>query len=267
MPPKKKAKKEKAHDFMPDFMKNLNEVIELYEKEGSFRATSLTNAAKSLHGHIITSVDDIETYKLINLRGVGSSTIEMLKEFIQFGKIKRLEELIRFNYMPGFIDMMELTGELHIEEANIRANTIKDIVAVLREKQVFNEKDAEELVNITGIGGGIPRDMKEFIKTGQFKAYRVMAASVETYKMVSTIVKKEAGRKEPVNPEQAKWFATLSNKQAELLKDWYDKVAIYCSLKAHDFMPDRLKYLKEQTELIKHEIEKKTIELVEKFRE
>lgn len=81
------------HDYMPDFLKNLNELIELYEKEGDFRATSLTKAAKSLDGHIITSVDDIEMYKLRELRGVGSSTIEMLEEFINDGKIERLEKL------------------------------------------------------------------------------------------------------------------------------------------------------------------------------
>jgi len=92
-PKAKKAKKEKAHDFMPDFLKNLNELIEIYEKQGDFRATSLTKAAKSLHGHIITSVDDIEMYKLKELRGVGTSTIEMLQEFIQLGEIERLEKL------------------------------------------------------------------------------------------------------------------------------------------------------------------------------
>jgi hypothetical protein len=92
-PKAKKAKKEKAHDFMPDFLKNLNELIELYEKRGDFRATSFTKAAKSLDGHIITSVDDIEMYKLKELRGVGTSTIDMLQEFIQLGEIERLEKL------------------------------------------------------------------------------------------------------------------------------------------------------------------------------
>jgi hypothetical protein len=92
-PKAKKAKKEKPHDFMPDFLKNLNELIEIYEKQGDFRATGLTKAAKSLHGHIITSVDDIEEYKLKELRGVGTSTIEMLQEFIHLGEIERLEKL------------------------------------------------------------------------------------------------------------------------------------------------------------------------------
>lgn len=75
---------------MPDFLKNLNELIELYEKQGDFRAASFTKAAKSLDGHIITSVDDIEMYKLKELRGVGTSTIDMLQEFIQLGEIERL---------------------------------------------------------------------------------------------------------------------------------------------------------------------------------
>ena len=81
------------HNFMPDFLKSLNKLIEIYQEQGDFRATGLTKAAKSLDGCIITSVDDIEMYKLRELRGVGSSTLEMLEEFINDGKIERLEEL------------------------------------------------------------------------------------------------------------------------------------------------------------------------------
>jgi len=84
---------EAKKDYMPDFLKNLNELIEIYEKQGDFRATGLTKAAKSLDGHIITSVDDIEMFKLRELPGVGSSTIEMLKEYIQLGEIERLKKL------------------------------------------------------------------------------------------------------------------------------------------------------------------------------
>ena len=94
-PQAKKVKKELEYGFVPDFLKNLNELIEIYEKEGDFRATGLTKAAQSLQmlGHIISSVDDIEMYKLKELSGVGSSTIEMLQEFINDGKIERLEKL------------------------------------------------------------------------------------------------------------------------------------------------------------------------------
>ena len=33
-PKAKKAKKEEAHDFMPDFLKNLNKLIEIYQGLG-----------------------------------------------------------------------------------------------------------------------------------------------------------------------------------------------------------------------------------------
>ena len=98
MPPKKKAKTEpeefeSKHDYMPGFLKALGELAELYEKEDDFRATSFRRAIIALEGQIITAVEEIKLFKLIELKGVGKSTLAMLEEFIETGKIKRLVDL------------------------------------------------------------------------------------------------------------------------------------------------------------------------------
>jgi hypothetical protein len=98
-PKAKKAKKEKAHDFfeskhdyIPGFLEALGELADLYEKDDDFRATSFRRAIIALEGQIITSVEDIKLFKLIELKGVGKSTLKMLEEFINDGKIEKLEE-------------------------------------------------------------------------------------------------------------------------------------------------------------------------------
>ena len=83
---------EAKHDHMPDFLEALGELAELYEKEDDFRATSFRRAIIALEGQIITAVEDIKLFNLIELRGVGKSTLMMLEEFITSGKIEKLEE-------------------------------------------------------------------------------------------------------------------------------------------------------------------------------
>jgi hypothetical protein len=98
MPPKKKAKTEREefeskHDYIPGFLEALGELADIYEDQDDFRKTALRRAIIALDGQIITAVEDIKLFKLIELFGVGKSTLEMLEEFIETGKIKRLIDL------------------------------------------------------------------------------------------------------------------------------------------------------------------------------
>jgi hypothetical protein len=94
-----KQKKQKTEefevkkDYNPDFLAALGELAELSAKEDDFRATSFRRAIVALEGQIITAVEDIKLFKLAELTGVGKSTLEMLTEFIETGKIERLEEM------------------------------------------------------------------------------------------------------------------------------------------------------------------------------
>ena len=83
---------EAKKDYMPGFLEALGELTELYEKENDFRATAFRRAIIALEGQIITSVEDIKLFNLIELKGVGKSTLVMLEEFITSGKIEKLEE-------------------------------------------------------------------------------------------------------------------------------------------------------------------------------
>ena len=82
-------------DYTLNFVTALGELAELYEKEDDARATAFRRAIIALEPQIINCVGDIEDKKLIKLKGVGKVTLEMFKEFIENGKIQRLEEMRR----------------------------------------------------------------------------------------------------------------------------------------------------------------------------
>ena len=84
---------ESKKDYMPGFLEALGELADLYEQENDFRKTALRRAIIALDGQIITAVEDITLFKPIELKGVGKSTLAMLEEFIETGKIKRLVDL------------------------------------------------------------------------------------------------------------------------------------------------------------------------------
>ena len=78
---------------MPGFLEVLGKLADIYEDQDDFRKTALRRAIIALDGQIITSVEDIKLFNLIELVGVGKSTLEMLEEFIKTGKINRLREI------------------------------------------------------------------------------------------------------------------------------------------------------------------------------
>ena len=80
------------HDYTPDFLKALGELADIYDAEDDFRAKAFNKAKEALDGRIITAVEDIKLFNLIELPGVGKSTLEMFREFIETGKIEKLEE-------------------------------------------------------------------------------------------------------------------------------------------------------------------------------
>jgi len=78
---------------MPGFLEVLGELVDLCEVDNDFRANTFHRAITALEGQIITAVEDIKLFNLIELKGVGKSILEMLEEFIDTGKIQRLVDL------------------------------------------------------------------------------------------------------------------------------------------------------------------------------
>ena len=127
MPPKKKPRGsldfEPQVDHMPDFLKALDELVTLYEKQDDFRAESFKKARKALKGQIITSVDDIKLFKLSELDGVGKATLECLQELIETNKIERLEKLYE-----------EVSESDYVEFWKVAEKDLRQAIALLPEE-------------------------------------------------------------------------------------------------------------------------------------
>ena len=104
---------ESRHDYIPDFLKALGELVDLYEKEDDFRVTALRRAIIALEGQIITAAEDIALFRLIELQGVQKNTLDMFKEFIMSGKIEKLEKL-----RPATSDQVEWFSTLTKDQAD-----------------------------------------------------------------------------------------------------------------------------------------------------
>ena len=91
MPPKKTAKTNGR--TLGDFLDVLNELSDLYEKQGDGRrAKSFATAKENLEKCDETAVlETSKDYK--NIKGLGKSTLELMDEFIKTGTCARLEEL------------------------------------------------------------------------------------------------------------------------------------------------------------------------------
>ena len=106
-------------DYTIDFVEALGKLADLYEEEEDHRATAFRRAIIALEPKIIHSVEDIETQKLIDLKGVGKSTLEMFKEFIETGKIEKLEEFrpkITKEVWDAFIENHEPLRQYFLKE-------------------------------------------------------------------------------------------------------------------------------------------------------
>ena len=98
MPPKKKPRGsldfEPQVDHMPDFLKALDELVTLYEKQDDFRAESFKKARKALkrsNHHFRRTISSSSNFP--NFDGVGKGALECLQELIETNKIERLEKL------------------------------------------------------------------------------------------------------------------------------------------------------------------------------
>ena len=84
-----------AHNYTPDFLEALEELIELYQaralksKKAAFRSSVWREEMRTLEWKVITRVEDIDSDTWESDLGLGRK----FKEFIETGKINDLEEM------------------------------------------------------------------------------------------------------------------------------------------------------------------------------
>ena len=81
--------------YLYEWQTEMGKLVEKYENEGDYtRANAFSRAVNTMVNHAeqynisVNNERDVEKFK--ELDGVGRTTIELFKEFIVHGKIKRL---------------------------------------------------------------------------------------------------------------------------------------------------------------------------------
>ena len=201
---------ETKKDYIPDFLNALGDLAELYKKGDDFRATATIRAIVALEGQIITGVDDIEMFKLNELKYVGKSTLEMFKEFIETGKIQRLEDMRpeeKHDYIPDFLEALSELAELYEKEDDNRATAMRRAIIALEGQIITEVEDIKLYVlgDLRGVGKGTIKMLEQFIETGKIQRLEDMRPQIEA------------------TTDHAEWFASLTKDQKEYIKTWWDK--------------------------------------------
>ena len=79
--------------------------------EGSpqaFRVRAYENAARAVDG-LVTEVDSMSEGQLIATKGIGKSTAQKIREYLETGKIAKLEKL-RADYPPEYVRLTRIPG-------------------------------------------------------------------------------------------------------------------------------------------------------------
>ena len=81
-----------------DWQTKMGELVEIYEKTGDHtRANTFSEAVQQIVNHAeqfyisVKTAKDVEKFK--GLEGVGRSTLELFREFVMTGEMKRLRDL------------------------------------------------------------------------------------------------------------------------------------------------------------------------------
>jgi DNA polymerase (family X) len=95
-----------------DIQAMLSELIELSileeESPQSFKVRAYENALLGIQGHQ-GDLADLSTSELSGIKGVGKSTADKIREFVETGAVRKLTEL-RDKYPPAFVQLTKIPG-------------------------------------------------------------------------------------------------------------------------------------------------------------
>ncbi len=125
-----------------DVMAMLQELIELTsleeESPQSFKVRAYENALLGIRGHG-SEITGMTAGQLTSIKGVGKSTADKVREFIDSGSVRKLEEL-RSKYPPAFVQMTKIPGlgpkTLKLIRRELNIETLADLKTAIAEERL-----------------------------------------------------------------------------------------------------------------------------------
>ncbi len=111
----------------------------------SFKVRAYENAVHGIEGHP-TPVDGLSQSELVEIKGVGGSIAAKIREYVDTGRVAKLEELT-VKYPPGFVELLKIPG--------LGPKTLKTLRAEIGVEDLESLKAAVErqaLRDVPGLG-------------------------------------------------------------------------------------------------------------------
>lgn len=148
----------------------------------SFRARAYESAAKSLEGLAVPAADLTES-ELMELKGIGKASAGRIREFLETGKVAKLEEL-RAAFPPDFLELVRIPGlgpkTAILLRDELGVASVADLKVALENEAVrelpgLGKKTEENLVRAVERMGLTGKDRRTPILEAMIEARRLVA--------------------------------------------------------------------------------------------
>jgi DNA polymerase (family 10) len=99
--------KQVSNEVIADKIKMLSKLMDLHN-ENAFKSKSYNNAAFQID-KCKTEIVDMQDTEILALPGIGSSVLKTIREIVETGTIKELDELLAKTPI-GILDIMNIKG-------------------------------------------------------------------------------------------------------------------------------------------------------------
>lgn len=167
-----KINKELAHIF--------EEMASYYRFKGEedrFRVIAYENAARVVD-HLTEDIRNFSKKELIDIHGIGEGIASKIREYIETGRIKKLEEL-RKTIPPDFIELLDVQG--------IGPKTLQTLhreLGIKTRKELMKALQSGEIEKLKGFGTKTVQNIREGlaeIKKAQKRIYLADALDIADY--------------------------------------------------------------------------------------
>lgn len=164
-------------------LRELMELSTLDEGPGSFRARAYENAMHEISS-TPADVTALSEKELTRLPGIGKSTAKRIREYLETGKIDRLQEL-RAKYPPEYVRMSRIPGlgpkSLKRLRSELGIENLEDLKRAIDEQKIrelpgFGEKSEEKIALAIERMGVIGKDVRHPIARALPLARRLVTA-------------------------------------------------------------------------------------------
>ena len=164
-------------------LKELTELTVLKEGTQSFRARAYENAMHEVRG-TTEDITSMSISALTKLPGIGKSTATKIREYLDSGKIEKLE-ILRKEYPPAYVALSKIPGlgpkSLQRLRAELGVENLDDLKAAiasekLREMKGFGKKTEEKILKSIDRLGLHGKDQRAPIATAMPIASRLVEA-------------------------------------------------------------------------------------------